>query len=134
MAIGMFWSLYEKPIMKILESNVISILLLMVATALWMVFSKYIQFKEFHPFFTCTMLIVVMHKLPFRKSNAIVDFFAKISFELYLFQSLAMAIIWDVAGIEIGLLSMICVMVADIIISALFHYLIITPITNKITR
>lgn len=131
-AIGMFWSLYEKPIMKILESNVISILLLVTAAALWVVFSKYIQFKEFHPFFTCTMLIVVMHKFPYRKSNGIVDFLSRISFELYLFQSLAMALIWDMAGIKIGLLSMIYVMVADIIISALFHYLIITPITNKI--
>lgn len=128
----MFWSLYEKPIMKILESNVISILLLVTAAALWVVFSKYIQFKEFHPFFTCTMLIVVMHKFPYRKSNGIVDFLSRISFELYLFQSLAMALIWDMAGIKIGLLSMIYVMVADIIISALFHYLIITPITNKI--
>lgn len=133
MAIGMFWSLYEKPIMKILVSNVISILLLVTAVALWVVFSKYIQFKELHPLFTCTILIVVMHKFPCRKSNGIVDFLSKISFELYLFQSLAMALIWDVADIKIGLLSMIYVMVADIIISALFHYLIITPITNKIT-
>ena len=134
MAIGMFWSLYEKPIMKILESNVISILLVIVAAALWVVFSKYIQFKEFHPLFTCTILIVVIHKFPYNKVNGVVKFLSKISFELYLFQSLAMAIIWDVAGVEIGILSMIYVMVAVLIISALFHYLIITPITNIITR
>lgn len=101
---------------------------------LWVVFSKYIQFKEFHPLFTSTMLIVLIHRAPFPKNGSLVRFLSRISFELYLFQALAMRIVFDYLGFNPSWYAMALLLLADIVISAVFRYGLIQPILTKLTK
>lgn len=133
-AIGMMWRWYESEIRNLLRSNTISIILFCSAVVLWVVFSKYIQFKEFHPLFTSTMLIVLIHRAPFPKNGNWVRFLSRISFELYLFQALAMRIVFDYLGFNPSWYAMALLLLADIVISAVFRYGLIQPILTKLTK
>lgn len=133
-AIGMMWRWYEGEIRSLLRSNIISIILFCSAVALWVVFSKYIQFKEFHPLFTSTMLIVLIHRAFFPKNGSLVRFLSRISFELYLFQALAMRIVFDYLGFNSSWYAMALLLLADIVISAVFRYGLILPILTKLTK
>lgn len=133
-AIGIMWRWYEGEIRRLLRSNTISIILFCSAVALWVVFSKYIQFKEFHPLFTSTMLIVLIHRAPFPKNGSLVRFLSRISFELYLFQALAMRIVFDYLGFSPSWYAMALLLLTDIVISAIFLYGLIQPILTKLTK
>lgn len=133
-AIGIMWRWYEGEIRRLLRSNTISIILFCSAVALWVVFSKYIQFKEFHPLFTSTMLIVLIHRAPFPKNGSLVRFLSRISFELYLFQALAMRIVFDYLGFRPSWYAMALLLLTDIVISAIFLYGLIQPILTKLTK
>ena len=133
-AIGIMWRWYEGKIRSLLRSNTISIILFCSAVVLWVVFSKYIQFKEFHPLFTSTMLIVLIHRAPFPKNGSLVRFLSRISFELYLFQALAMRIVFDYLGFNPSWYAMALLLLTDIVISAIFRYGLIQPILTKLTK
>lgn len=133
-AIGILWRSYESEIRSLLRSNIISIMVFCSAVVLWGVFSKYIQFKEFHPLFTSTMLIVLIQRAPFPKNGSLVRFLSRISFELYLFQALAMRFVFDYLGFIPSWYSMALLLLTDIFISATFRYGLIQPILTKLTK
>lgn len=132
-AIGILWRRYENVVKQVLQSNILSMVLFCSAAILWVVFSKYIQFKELHPFFTSTMLMIFIQRIPFPKIGKCIHFLSNISFELYLFQALAMRIVFDSFGFTPSWDAMILLLLMDILISAIFHYGLIRPITLKLT-
>lgn len=133
-AIGILWRRYEDVIKHIMSSNVISIILFVAALTLWILFSKYINFKEFHPVFTSTMLMVVIHHVRFPKIRGCVRFLSDISFELYLFQAIAMRIVFDYLGFAPSWSAMMLLLLMDIVISAIFHFGLIKPLTFKLSK
>lgn len=133
-SIGIMWRRYEDVIKHIMSSNIISMILFVSAFTLWIVFSKYIQFKEFHPLFTSIILMVVIHHVRFPKIGACVHFLSDISFELYLFQALAMRIVFDYIGINLSWVAMILLLFVNIFISTIFHFGLIKPLIFKLSK
>lgn len=133
-SIGIMWRRYEDVIKHIMSSNVISMILFVSALTLWIVFSKYIQFKEFHPLFTSIILMVVIYHVRFPKIGTCVHFLSDISFELYLFQALAMRIVFDNLGFNLSWVTMILLLFVNIVISTIFHFGLIKPIIFKLSK
>lgn len=133
-SIGIMWRRYEDVIKHIMSSNIISMILFVSAFTLWIVFSKYIQFKEFHPLFTSIILMVVIHHVRFPKIGACVHFLSDISFELYLFQALAMRIVFDYISINLSWVAMILLLFVNIFISTIFHFGLIKPLIFKLSK
>ncbi len=133
-AIGIMWRKYEITIRHLLQSNIFSITLFGLAVILWIIFSKYIQFKELHPLFTSTMLMVVVHRVRFPKVGKGIRLLSSISFELYLFQALAMRVVFDVLSLTPSWHAMILLLLVDVLVSAIFHFCLIQPIIIKLSK
>ena len=84
--------------------------------------------------FTSIMLMVVLHHVRFPKIRGCVRFLSDISFELYLFQAIAMRIVFDYLGFAPSWSAMMLLLLMDIVISAIFHFGLIKPLTFKLSK
>lgn len=134
LSLGILWRWFSDKIMVVLSSNNLSLIIFIMAFSLWGLFSKYIGFKEFHPFFTSVIMVVLVHRFPFRCPKRIVQFFAAISFEIYLFQAISMAIVFTLCGVALTWVGMCFVMFLDVCVSYFFHYYVINPIIKMIEK
>lgn len=120
--IGMLWRLFEKVLLRLLQNWKFSMILLGSSLILFVTFSKYINFKELHPLFTGTILIVTMNILPpFGYSDQYVKYVAKLSIYIYLLQSVSMFIVLDILNFTDTFTSVLLIWVVDIGISALVN-------------
>lgn len=134
LSIGVLWSWYADNIKNLLRSNTLALSLFLSALFLWVLFSKYIGFKELHPIFTSILMIVIVHKISFNHPQKLICFLSKISFEIYLFQALAIAFVFKLCDVELACAGMYLVMLVDVLVSSFFHFYIINPIINKFSK
>ena len=116
-ALGLIYKFYES---QVLRQEKRMMILVVIVSLILLAFANLLNFKDLNFLFVCIIVFGAL-SLYRVKNNRLVLFFSKISFEMYLVQSIAIGTV-DLLSLRISLLYCLLVIALDIVLAILLSY------------
>lgn len=121
-ALGMAWRYYEKEIISLLNTKILSCLIPTIAFISFVACFP-LELKVFKPLFACIIFIWSVYNIPNKLDSKLISFLALISYEVYLLQQIPMDFVCNYLNITSTIIAVPFIFALDVIMAYIIYIL-----------